>query len=358
MHATETPMGTGDRTHIDITPGEFERRLAAHGHDSDEIRHLWSELAETESGAPSSTRLLGFGPVIAVYLGLLLVVAASASLLALYWHDLGTWGVLALGAVYLAGYLAASEILRRRDLTQPADVLEAVSVAWVGITTYAVLELASLWPEGASDLGRIHVGLTTIAVVCIAATLLLLALRPDPLLVVPLAAASALLAADLAEFVFGQKIDDLSSRQVTVFVLPLGLAWIATGLWLDVARKREFATWTHWVGLALTGIAVVSMVPRTVPGFAVIGVLGAFALFFSAFARHWSFTVVGALGVLLATVSSMNMLGRIAPLVIAVVGIALIFVGLRWSRWRESIRVAVLARMPATARNFVTRLSP
>jgi len=60
----------------------------------------------------------------------------------------------------------------------------------------------------------------------------------------------------------------------------------------------------------------------------------------------------------MATLSAMSLLGGIAPLVIAVVGIALIFVGLRWSRWRESIRSAVLAWMPATARNFVTRLSP
>jgi len=112
------------------------------------------------------------------------------------------------------------------------------------------------------------------------------------------------------------------------------------------------------MGLVLTSIAVVAMVPKTVPGFTVIGVLGAFALFFSAFVRHWSFTVIGALGVLMATMSAMSLLGGIAPLVIAVVGIALIFVGLRWSRWRESIRSATLARMPPAARTFVTRLSP
>ena len=161
-----------------------------------------------------------------------------------------------------------------------------------------------------------------------------------------------------AELVFGQGIDDLSPRQIAAFVLPAGLAWIATGLWLDVTRRRDYATWAHLVGLVLTGIAVVAMAPKTVPGFAVIGLLGALALFFSAFVRHWSFTVIGALGVLMATMSAMSLLGGIAPLVIAVVGIALIFVGLRWSRWRESIRSAVLARMPATARNFVTRLAP
>jgi len=56
--------------------------------------------------------------------------------------------------------------------------------------------------------------------------------------------------------------------------------------------------------------------------------------------------------------SSVSEFGGIAPLLIAVVGLALIFVGLRWSRWRESIRLTVLARMPATARDFVTRLAP
>jgi xanthosine utilization system XapX-like protein len=100
------------------------------------------------------------------------------------------------------------------------------------------------------------------------------------------------------------------------------------------------------------------LVPKTVPGFTVIGVLGAFALFFSAFVRHWSFTVVGAVGVLMATVSALGMLGGIAPLVIAVVGLAFIFVGLRWSRWRETIRSAMLARMPEAARSVVSRLAP
>jgi hypothetical protein len=356
--ATESSAGSRDCSHIDVTPREFERRLTAHGHSADEIHHLWDELATMEPETPATARLLGLGPVIAIYVGLLLVVAASVSLLAIYWKGLGTWGVLTLAVVYVAGYLVASEILRRRDLLQPADVLEAVAIGWVGLTTYAIQELIGVWPQGASGLGRIHVGLTTIAVVGLAAALLLLALRPDPLLLVPIALATGVLAVDLAELVFGQGIDDLSPRQTATFVLPLGLAWIATGLWLDVTRRRSYATWAHWVGLVLMGIAVVAMVPKTVPGFAVIGVLGALALFFSAFVRHWSFTVIGALGVLMATMSAMSLLGGIAPLVIAVVGIALIFVGLRWSRWRETIRTVALARLPAAARSFVTRLAP
>ena len=379
MTATESATRNG-RSHIDLTPDEFERRLAAHGHSADEIHRLWDELVAMEPEAPAvsapeapaitapevpavtpeapAPTRLGLGPIIAVYLGLLLVVAASVSLLAIYWHGLGAWGVLTLAVVYLAGYLVASEILRRRDLTPPADVLEAVAVAWVGLATYAVQELIGVWPEGASDLGRVHVGLTTIAVVGLVAALLLLALRPDPLLLVPMAAATGVLAVDLSELVFGKGIDDLSERQITVFVLPLGLAWIATGLWLDVTRRRGYATWAHWVGLVLLGIAVVAMVPKTVPGFAVIGVLGALALFFSAFVRHWSFTVIGGVGVLIATVSAMGLLGGIAPLVLVVVGLALIVVGLRWSRWREAIRTGVLARMPAAARSFVGRLAP
>ncbi len=358
MSVTTSPTGNGDRPQIDLTPKEFERRLASYGHSPTEIHHLWKELATFEPVAPTSMRALGLGPVIAVYLGLLLVVAASVSLLAIYWHGLGTGGVLALALAYLSGYLVASEVLRRRDLLQPADVLEAVAVAWVGLATYAVQELAGLWPEGASDSSRIHSGLTTIAVVGLVAALLLLVLRPNPLLLVPMGAATALLAGDLAELVFGRKIDDLSSRQAAAFVLPLGLAWIAAGLWLDVSRRRTFATWVHWVGLALTGFAIVAIVPKTVPGFAAIGVLGALALFFSAFVRHWSFTVIGALGVLMATMSALGLLGGVAPLVIAVAGLALIYVGLRWSKWRDSIRAFVLTPMPARARGFVTRLSP
>lgn len=358
MIAAGSPIRDSNRrgsSHIDFTPREFERRLAAHGHSADEIHRLWDELASAEPERPEGARTLGLGPVIAVYLGLLLVVAASVSLLGLYWNDLGAGGVLAVGIVFLTGYLVASEAMRRHGLAQPADVLEAVAVGWVGLATYAVERLAGIWPAGTGDIGHVHVGLTTVALVGLVAAVVLLPLRPDPLLFAPLALATGVLAVDLAELLFG---NDLSDRRRVVFLLPMGLAWVATGLWLDVTRRRGYATWAHWVGLAAASGAILVLIPKIVAGFALLGILGAFALFFSAFVRHWSFTVVGAAGVLTATTSAMSMLGRVAPLVIAVVGLGLIAVGLRWSRWRETIRVAVLARLPAPARNVVLRLAP
>jgi hypothetical protein len=344
------------RTQIAVSPDEFERRLAAHGHRPAEIHRLWEELAGPEPETePPTGRVLGFGPVIAVYLGLLLVVAASVSLLAIYWQDLGGRGILALGVLFLAASLAASDGLRRRLLRQPADVLEAVAVGWAGLVTYAVERLAGVWPRGASDIDHVHVGMTIIAATGLAAGLALLALRPDPLLIVPLSLATGVLAIDAAEVLFG---NDLSPRQRVSFLLPVGLAWIGSGLWLDVSRRRAYATWAHWVGLATAGAALVVLMPKTVPGFTVIGVLGAISLLFSAFVRHWSFTVAGAAGVLMATTSAMGMLGGVAPLLVALVGLGLIVVGLRWSRWRETIRAAVLARMPEAARSFVARLAP
>ncbi len=355
MSTMISPVGSANHSHIDVTPREFERRLAAHGHDADEIHRLWDELVEAEPEASAAARGLGFGPVIAVYLGLLLVVAASVSLLAVYWNDLGARGVLALGIVFLAGSLSASEILRHRQLEQPADVLEAVAVGWVVLVTYAVERLVGIWPQGASHIDQVHIGWTIVAVIGLAAALLLLAIHPDPLLLVPIALATGVLAVDGAELVFG---NDLSDRQRVVFVLPVGLAWLAAGLWLDVTRRRSSATWAHWVGLVPASIAIVVLIPKTVAGFTVIGILGTLALFFSAFVRHWSYTVVGAAGVLMAVMSAVGLVEGIAPLVIAVVGIALIFVGLRWSRWRDRIRQGTLAHLPTAARSFVTRLAP
>lgn len=354
--AGRSPKRDRNRSQLACTLDEFERRLGAHGHTPTEIQHLWEELAGPEPATrPEHGRVLGLGPIVAVYLGLLLVVAASVSLLAIYWHSLGAGGVLVLGVLFLAGSLVASEGLRRRLLPQPADVLEAVAVGWTGFVTYAVERLTGVWPRGASEVGDVRLGLAIIAFAGIAASVMLLAARPSPLLIVPLALATGVLALDAAELAFGKDIDP---RQRAVLLLPVGLAWIGGGLWLDVTRRRAYATWAHWVGLATAGVAVMMLVPKTVAGFAVVGVLGAISLFFSAFVRHWSFTVVGAAGVLIATTSAMGMLGGIAPLLVALVGLGLIFVGLRWSRWRETIRKAVLARMPESARSFVTRLAP
>jgi hypothetical protein len=347
--ATGSPQRPA-RRHLDLSPEEFARRRAATGHGPEEIERLWGEQSVQE---PSS-RLIGLGPVIALYLGLLLVVAASVSLLVIYWHRLGAGGILALGLAFLAASLAASSVLSRTRVPEAADLLEAVAVGWAGLVTYAVERLTGAWPRGASNIDHVHVGLTVIAVVGLATAALLFSVRPDGLLFVPLALACAVLAVDGAELTFG---NDLSPRQRVAFVVPLGLAWIAGGLSLDAGGRRADATWAHWVGLATASLAILTLVPKTVPGFALVGALGALALFFSAFVRHWSFTIVGAAGVLIATVSALGMLGGIAPLVIALVGIAFVYAGLRWSTWRETIRAAVLARLPRAARSFITRLA-
>jgi hypothetical protein len=349
MAATTPP--TNRPSHIDITPREFERRLAAHGHARDEIERLWNELA----AEPGAERKLAFGPVIAVYVGVLLVVAASAALIAIYWEMLDPWGVLVLGAAYLAGSLAASELFRRRGFAQPAELFEAISVGFVPVIAYAVERIAGLWPSGAHDLGYLHQGITGMVIAALAFGTLLFALRPAPLVLVPLGLGTALLALDAAELAFG---NDSGARQHFAFVLPVGLAWIAAGLWLDVARRRSYATWAYWIGLTAAGISLIVLVPKTVAGFAVIGALGALAMFFSAFVRHWSFTLIGGFGVLVAVSGGMQRLGGLAPLGAAVLGLALIFVGLRWSRWREPIREAALSRLPARARTFLSRLAP
>jgi len=342
---------TAGPSHLDISAREFERRLAAHGHAPDEITRLWNEIAAEET----AERRLALGPMIAVYVGVLLVVAASAALIAIYWETLDPWGVLVLGVAYLAGSLVASELFRLRGFAQPAEIFEAVSVGFFAVIAYAVEKIVGLWPQGASEIGHIHQGITGIVIAGLVFGAVLLAVRPAPLVFVPLGLGTALLAADAAELAFGV---DASDRQYFAFVLPVGLAWIGAGLWLDVTRRRSYATWAYWVGLAVTGISLINLVPKTVPGFALIGVLGALALFFSAFVRHWSFTVIGALGVLIAVSAGMRLLGGVAPLGAAALGIVLIFVGLRWAHWREPIREAVLSRLPGRVRTFVMRLAP
>lgn len=355
MSSTLTPLPRRD-PHIDVTFGEFERRLASHGHAPPEIRALWHELeVEPAPAEPEEERPLGLGPMIAVYLGVLLVVAAIASLLGLYWSTLDPWGVLAVGAASFAAFLAAGEVLRRRLYREPAAVLETVAVGFVPVVAYAIEKAAGYWPASTKGLDYVFDAVTVMIAAGVAVALVLLALRPTPLLLVPLAGGSVGLGADLAEAVFG---NGLSDRQRFSILLPLGLAWIAVGLRLDVSRRREYATWAHWAGLVIGGVSLVVLVPKTALGFTVIGVLGAVALFFSVLVRHWSFTLAGAVGVLISVSAGMGMLGRGAPIAAAALGLALLAVGFRWSRWRDVLRSAVLERLPAGAREFVSRLSP
>jgi hypothetical protein len=354
MSSTLTPRPRRD-THVDVTFREFERRLSSHGHTHAEILDLWGELAVAPAAPEPEERPLGLGPMIAIYLGVLFVVAAIASLLALYWKTLDPWGVLAVGAASFAAFVAASELLRRRPYREPAAVLETVAVGFAPVVAYAIEEAAGYWPESTKGLDYIFNGVTVMIAAGVATALVLLLFRPTPLLLVPLAAGTAGLGADLAEALFG---NDLSGRLRFSLLLPLGICWIAAGLRLDVARRRDYATWAHWAGLLIGGISLIVLVPKTTLGFGVVGLLGAVAMFLSALVRHWSFTIVGALGVIAAVTGGMGMLGRAAPIAAAVLGLALVTVGLRWSRWRDALRGAVLERLPSRARSFVSRLAP
>jgi hypothetical protein len=346
---------------MELTEREFERRLVAHGHDVAEARNLWAELVETEE-TDTARRGLSLGATIAVYLGLLLFVAASAAFLGWNWELLDPWGVLALGLAYFVGLLVASEALRTRRYVQTAGVLETAAVLFVPAIAYAVERIAGIWPAGASESTSLHHGLTVITLAGLAVGVVLLAVRPTPFLLAPLGVGTVVLAVDVAELAWGTGMDDLSVRQIGAFLLPVGLAWIAAGLWLDATRRRDYATWAHWVGVVTTAYAIILMLSpldqSNRVGFVVIGLLGAASLFFSAFVRHWSFTVVGIAGVLLAVSGGLRTLGNVAPLGVAALGLVLVLVGLRWSRWRETVRHAVLAWLPARLRDGVARLAP
>jgi hypothetical protein len=341
--------------HLEVTEQEFERRLVARGHAPDEIHVLWEELVGAEAAPTPRVAALGLGPTIAVYLGVVLMVAALVSLLALYWETLDPWGVLVLAAVSFAGSLVVSEVLRGRGYRQPAEVLETVAVGFVPLVVYAVAEAAGWWWWFDGDLEYLPNALTAMTIATLVVAGALLVLRPTPLLLPVIGAGTALLAVDLAEVVLG---NDATESERFAFVLPVGIAWLVAGLRLDVEGERWTAAWVHWVGLLIAGVSTIVLIPKTVPGFALVGVVGAIALFSSAFVRHWSYTVVGALGVFIAVTGGVSMLGSGAPIALVALAVALFVVGFRWARWRESVRAAVLARLPTRARSFLARLAP
>jgi hypothetical protein len=317
------------------------------------VQRLWSELT-AQAPAPVPRRL-DIGPTIAVTLGSLLVVAAVAAFLGTNWERLDPWGVLATGIVMVVAALAASERLRRAGLDLPAGLLAAIGVGFTAAVYYGVAKASGLWPEGASDLDYLHAGVTGIWLVVLAAAAAAYVMRRYPLLLVPLGGATALLGADIAEVLFG---NDASMRQRFAVILVVGVAWIAVGLWLDVRKRRATATWVHWVGAVISVPALVSTLPATIPGWTVLGLIGALSLLFSAFVGHWSFAAAGAAAVLAALSGALSELGGLAPLIVAAVGLLFLVGGLRWTRWREPLRTATLAHLPPGIRSFVERLAP
>jgi len=293
---------------------------------------------------------------VAFYFGAMLIMAAMGWLLTEAWMSIGDWALLVIASLYILLLTLFAVNLQHRAQPVAAGVLAAVAVSIVPLAVFAVERLAGWWPLDDVQANYhqyytyVQGGWLAMEAATVLAGLLMLRLVPYPFIIMPVAVALWFMSMDLSEWLFGSPFSWEQRREVSLW---FGLGMLAVFIVVDGRTREDYAHWGYlaglaafWGGLTLTdsgselGKAMYCLVNVALMGMAVL-------------LRRPVFMVFGALGVaaylgyLSYEVFAESLL---FPLVVTLIGLAVIGLGLAYQKRRERLSQVMRGWLPDRVR--------
>jgi hypothetical protein len=339
-----------------IERSDFDAVAADIGLDKDQVDEFWRSLGEKRERHPRFDTL----HVVLYYLGALLVIGAVAWVMAASWDLLGAGGILTLAATTAVLLFAIGRTLwhRGQDLRIPGGLLITAAVATVPLLTYALQDLFGLWPDDPPGAYRdfhhwIQGGWPIMELATIAAGLIAVGFYRFAFLTAPVALALWYLSMDLTPIIFDT--DPFSWRQRQLVSLWFGLAMLAVAYAVDMKARRDFAFWLYlfglmafWGGLSLMNTD--SELARL--GYLLVNVV---LIGLSLFLRRRAFIVFGGIGVFRYIAElAYRVFDDVVlfPIALILIGLSLVFVGVRLQRDRTKILAWTKRTIPVVLKQF------
>ena len=219
-----------------------------------------------------------------VYIGAIVALFATTSLLGILGEDHGTGALVGFAALATAAALALAVTLERAGRLVAAGVLATLAVVFFAVLAGALEDTIGLLDDiGDNDwtFGRFLLELLTIAAAFVA-----LRRFRAPLLVLPVA------------LVFWFVLVDFGAEEVMSIIA--GLVLVAAGHAVDRAGREPFGFWLHFVGGAAFGGGVLALVDGDA-GWILVGALSIAYVFGAYSFGRSSYAVLGAIGILATT---------------------------------------------------------
>lgn len=322
-----------------------------------QAEQLWQFLSNRQKDTPSFhfTHIL-------YYFGGLIAIGAMTLFVNIGWELFGGWGLFGIALAYgMVGLWLTEFFLKRRHLQIPAGIMATFVVALTPLAFYGIQVALGFWAEGQIyrdyhthiDWRWLLMELATLA----SGAIMLWRYR-FPFLVMPVAVTLWYMSMDLTPFLFGDADMNWALRKMVS--LWFGLLICLLAFWVDIRSRHEkdFAFWFYifgvmafWGGLSMMNsnneldkfiylcinlimIVVGSILSRRV--FAVFGALGA----------------AGYVGHLAYDVFQDNVL---FPFVLTLIGLGVIYLGIVWQRYENSISKTLRNLLPLPIRELIER---
>lgn len=301
----------------------------------------------------------GFRPAhILYYLGGLVAMGALSLFVTLAWEPWAGVPMLVVALAYAVMGIALTHWFLRRGLPIPAGLTITFAVSTVPLAVYSLQHMLGFW-EGERTLQGFHLYIDwrwffmELATLAAAAVALWRYRMPFTLFVVGVI--FWYLSMDLVPLLFNDQDPDWQLREKVTLCMGVFTTFLA--FWVDVrsGREKDYAFWLYlfgvamfWGGLSLQDSA--SELNKFLYLLINLGLLAVGALLMRrVFAVFAAFGIVGYLGHL----AMLFRFGLLFPVLLAAIGLGIIFLGMKWQRNERRIHEALLRLLPEKVRSLV-----
>jgi hypothetical protein len=340
-----------------ISQNDLRRAAETSGLSTEQADALWRSLQSVASeDAKPKFDLTN----VAYYFGALIVIGAMGWFMNRAWEGLGGLGIATVAICYAAVFVLVGRVLwNKPNLRVPGGLLVTMAVCMVPLATYGVERWSGFWPD--QDPGAyanfhplINGSWIFMEVATVIAGFVALRFWRFPFLTAPIAYALWFMSMDLADLMVQQRLEWNEKAMISA---AFGAAMIIAAYVADLKGKgMDFAFWGYLFGLLSFWGGLTAMESHSEFGKFVYCLINLALILCAVLLRRPVFLIFGALGVC-------GYLGHLAyqvfkdsiffPVVLSLIGLAIIYLGVQYQRNRAAIESRVRSRMSPRLRSFI-----
>lgn len=322
---------------------------------TEQAEALWNALENRDTTRPKFDLAH-----LAYYFGALVVISAMGWFMNLAWERFGGGGILLISTVYAFCFVLAGRTLWcKENLKIPGGLLFTMAVSMTPLAIYGLERLTGIWPQGDPGVYRgYHIWVKgswfLMEVGTIIAGLVALKFIRFPFLTAPIAFSLWYMSMDLTPLLFGKT--DFSWNERLWVSLWFGLAMLLVSYVIDRRTNEDYAFWGYLFGMLAFWGGLSLMESGSEFKKVLYCLVNISLMLLSVLLERRVFIVFGAAGVFMYLSHLAYEVFKdslLFPFALSVIGIAIIYLGIKYQRNRELIERAILRLMPESLRRLL-----
>ncbi len=334
----------------------------------EQSQRLWTFLsAQTPANAPARDDGPRFTLTnVLYYLGGMLAIGAMSVFMTLGWERFGGWGVFFIALLYAGVAFMLAQRFEAQGHQVPMGIMAALIVVLVPLAVWGVQHALGLWAETDRIRGYrdYHVYIdwrwVTLVLTTLAAAALMLYRYKAPFLLMPVAVTLWYMSMDLVMLILPP--DSPWSESTWLFrkwfSVAFGAVMILFAFWVDLRSRwtKDYAFWLYLFGLLTFWCGLTSLGSGQLSGKLIYLAIDLALVLLGALLVRRAFTVFGAIGIAIVLGDISWRLFRdswLFPIALTGIGIAIVYLGIWWSRNEGRLAAALQARLPSDLRELI-----